>query len=328
MRDPTVEVAVLETARGGLLRSGLGFDGSDVGVVINVQADHLGIGDIDTVEDLARLKSVVVKTVLPNGYAVLNADDPLVVAMAADLEAKIAYFSMNPDNPLIHSHIEQGGLAAVYEGGYLTILKGDWKLRIEEAVNVPLTLGGRAAFMIQNSLAASLAAFAQDVPIEQIRQALASFVASSEQTPGRMNLFDLGKFHALVDYAHNPAGFKAIADFIQKWEGESIGIIGAPGDRRDEDIIELGQLAANMFDRIFIKEDKDLRGREPRVVANLLRQGIAEINDDIPCITILDETEALTAALDSAPQSSLVVVFPDKVDSAIAIIEARKSKML
>ena len=328
LRDPTVEVAVLETARGGLLRSGLGFDGSDVGVVINVQADHLGIGDIDTVEDLARLKSVVVKTVLPNGYAVLNADDPLVVAMAVDLEAKIAYFSMNPDNPLIHSHIEQGGLAAVYEGGYLTILKGDWKLRIEEAVNVPLTLGGRAAFMIQNSLAASLAAFAQDVPIEQIRQALASFVASSEQTPGRMNLFDLGKFHALVDYAHNPAGFKAIADFIQKWEGESIGIIGAPGDRRDEDIIELGQLAANMFDRIFIKEDKDLRGREPRVVANLLRQGIAEINDDIPCITILDETEALTAALDSAPQSSLVVVFPDKVDSAIAIIEARKSKML
>ena len=328
LRDPTVEVAILETARGGLLRSGLGFDGSDVGVVINVQADHLGIGDIDTVEDLARLKSVVVKTVLPNGYAVLNADDPLVVAMAADLEAKIAYFSMNPDNPLIHSHIEQGGLAAVYEGGYLTVLKGDWKLRIEEAVNVPLTLGGRAAFMIQNSLAASLAAFAQDVPIEQIRQALASFVASSEQTPGRMNLFDLGKFHALVDYAHNPAGFKAIADFIQKWEGESIGIIGAPGDRRDEDIIELGQLAANMFDRIFIKEDKDLRGREPRVVANLLRQGIAEINHDIPCITILDETEALTAALDSAPQSSLVVVFPDKVDSAIAIIEARKSKML
>jgi len=328
LRDPTVEVAVLETARGGLLRSGLGFDGSDVGVVINVQADHLGIGDIDTVEDLARLKSVVVKTVLSDGYAVLNADDPLVVAMAADVEAKVAYFSMNPDNPLIHSHLEQGGLASVYEGGYLTILKRDWKLRIEEAVNVPLTLGGRAAFMIQNSLAASLAAFTQDVPIEQIRQALASFVASSEQTPGRMNLFDLGKFHALVDYAHNPAGFKAIADFIQKWEGESIGIIGAPGDRRDEDILELGQLAANMFDRIFIKEDKDLRGRAPRVVANLLRQGIAEVNDDIPCITILDETEALTAALDSAPQSSLVVVFPDKVDSAIAIIEARKSKML
>ncbi len=327
LRDPTVEVAVLETARGGILRSGLGFDGCDVGVVMNVQADHLGIGDIDTIDDLARLKSVVVKTALPSGYAVLNADDPLVVAMAQEVQAKVAYFSMNPDNPLIASHIAQGGLAAVYEEGYLTILKGDWKLRIEEAVNVPLTLGGRAAFNIQNSLAASLAAFTQDVQIEQIRQGLATFVASSAQTPGRMNLFDLGKYHALVDYAHNPAGFKAIADFIQKWEGEAIGVIGAPGDRRDEDIIELGQLAAGMFSRIFIKEDKDLRGRKPRVVADLLRQGIEEVNGNIPCITILDEAEALTAALDSAPQSSLVVVFPDKVDAAIAIIEARKSKL-
>jgi len=327
LRDPTVEVAVLETARGGILRSGLGFDGCDVGVVMNVQADHLGIGDIDTIDDLARLKSVVARTALPSGYAVLNADDPLVVAMAKEVKAKVAYFSMNPDNPLITAHVAQGGIAGVYEEGYLTILKGDWKLRIEEAVNVPLTLGGRAAFNIQNSLAASLATFIQDVQIEQIRLGLATFVASSAQTPGRMNLFNLGKYHALVDYAHNPAGFKAIADFIQKWEGEAIGVIGAPGDRRDEDIIELGQLAAGMFSRVFIKEDKDLRGRKPRAVADLLRQGVEEVNSNIPCITILDEAEALTAALDSAPQSSLVVVFPDKVDAAIGIIEARKSKL-
>jgi cyanophycin synthetase len=327
LRDPTVEVAVLETARGGILRSGLGFDGCDVGVMMNVQADHLGIGDIDTIEDLARLKSTVIKTALPNGFAILNAEDILVVAMAKEVQSKIAYFSMNPDLPLIKSHVSQGGLAAVYEEGYLTILKGDWKLRIEEAVNVPLTLGGRAAFNIQNALAASLAAFTQDVQIEQIRQGLATFIASSEQTPGRMNLFDLGKYHVLVDYAHNPAGFKAIADFIQKWEGEAVGVIGAPGDRRDEDIIELGQLAAKMFGRIFIKEDKDLRGREPRAVADLLRQGVQAIDSNILCITILDESEAIIAALDSAPQSSLVVVLPDKVDSAIAIIESRKSKL-
>ncbi|NUN63362.1 cyanophycin synthetase [Pseudanabaena biceps] len=328
LRDPTVEVAILETARGGILRSGLGFDGCDVGVVMNVQADHLGIGDIDTIEDLARLKSTVAKTVLPTGYAILNAEDPLVVAMAQEVGSKVAYFSMNPELPLIKSHIAAGGLAAIYEDGFLTIVKGDWKLRIEEAVNVPLTLGGRAAFNIQNSLAASLAAFTQDVQIEQIRQGLATFVASAAQTPGRMNLFDLGKYHALVDYAHNPAGFKAIAEFIQKWEGEAIGVIGAPGDRRDEDIVELGQLAAAMFSRIFIKEDKDLRGREPRVVADLLRQGVEEINSNIPCITILDEAEALTAALDSATQSNLIVVFPDKVDLAIGIIESRKSKLL
>ena len=328
LRDPTVEVAILETARGGILRSGLGFDGCNVGVVMNVQADHLGIGDIDTIEDLARLKSVVVKTALPSGYAVLNADDPLVVAMAQEVQAKIAYFSMYPSNPLIVSHLAEGGLAAVYEEGYLTIVKGDWKLRIEEAVNVPITLGGRAVFNIQNALAASLAAFTQDVQIEQIRQGLDTFVASSTQTPGRMNLFNLGKYHVLLDYAHNPAGFKAIAEFIQKWEGKAIGVIGAPGDRRDEDIVELGELAANMFSRIFIKEDKDLRGREPRVVADLLRQGVTSVNADLLCITILDEAEAITAALDSAPQSSLVVVFPDKVDAAIAIIESRKSKLL
>lgn len=143
-----------------------------------------------------------------------------------------------------------------------------------------------------------------------------------------MNLFNLGKYHVLLDYAHNPAGFKAIAEFIQKWEGKAIGVIGAPGDRRDEDIVELGELAANMFSRIFIKEDKDLRGREPRVVADLLRQGVTSVNADLLCITILDEAEAITAALDSAPQSSLVVVFPDKVDAAIAIIESRKSKLL
>ncbi|MBD2152329.1 cyanophycin synthetase [Pseudanabaena sp. FACHB-1277] len=327
LRDPTVEVAVLETARGGILRSGLGFDACDVGVVMNVQADHLGIGDIDTIEDLARLKSVIAKTAMPSGYAVLNAEDPLVAAMAKDVVAKIAYFSMQPDHPLVQNHIQQGGLAAIYENGFITIVKGDWKIPVAEAVNVPLTLGGRAAFNIQNAMAASLAAFAQGVKVEEIRQGLSTFVASSTQTPGRMNLFDLGKFHALVDYAHNPAGFKAIAEFIQKWEGEAVGVIGAPGDRRDEDIIELGQLAAGMFSRIFIKEDKDLRGRAPRVVADLMRQGVESVNPNLLCITILDEAEALVAALDSAPTNGLVVVFPDKVDQAISIIESRKSKI-
>jgi cyanophycin synthetase len=318
---------VLETARGGILRSGLGFDACDVGVVMNVQADHLGIGDIDTIEDLARLKSVIAKTAMPSGYAVLNAEDPLVAAMAKDVVAKIAYFSMQPDHPLVQNHIQQGGLAAIYENGFITIVKGDWKIPVAEAVNVPLTLGGRAAFNIQNAMAASLAAFAQGVKVEEIRQGLSTFVASSTQTPGRMNLFDLGKFHALVDYAHNPAGFKAIAEFIQKWEGEAVGVIGAPGDRRDEDIIELGQLAAGMFSRIFIKEDKDLRGRAPRVVADLMRQGVESVNPNLLCITILDEAEALVAALDSAPTNGLVVVFPDKVDQAISIIESRKSKI-
>ncbi len=324
LRDPTVEVAVLETARGGILRSGLGFDGCDVGVVLNVQADHLGLGDVDTIEDLAHLKSVVPASVFPSGYAVLNADDPLVAAMAQKVQAQVAYFSMQPDNPVVQAHIAQGGLAATYENGYLSILKGDWTLRIEQAANIPVTLGGKATFMIQNALAASLAAFAQGVRIEDIRAALATFVASARQTPGRMNLFNLGTFHVLLDYAHNPAGYRAIADFINAWNGERIGVVGAPGDRRNEDIEELGVLSAEMFDRAIVKEDSDRRGRAPDEVAGLLRRGLTSASPNFPHRTILDEVEAIETALAEAPNGSLVVIFPEKVERAIEIIESRQ----
>jgi cyanophycin synthetase len=157
LQDATVEVAVLETARGGLLRSGLGFEAANVGVVLNVAADHLGIGDIDTIDQLANLKSVVAESVYPDGYAVLNADDVRVAAMAEKTKANIAYFTMNPDSDLVRKHIQKGGVAAVYENGYLSIVKGDWTHRIERAENIPLTMGGRAPFMIANALAASLA---------------------------------------------------------------------------------------------------------------------------------------------------------------------------
>lgn len=324
LQDPTVEVAVLETARGGLLRSGLGFNECDVAIVLNVAADHLGIGDIDTVEDLAHLKSIVPETARPNGYAILNADDPLVVSMAERVKAQIAYFSMNPDNAILREHTQNGGLAAVYENGYLSILKGDWTLRIEQAVNVPLTMGGRALFMIANALAASLAAFAHGIKIEDIRTALATFQASVGQTPGRMNLFNLGNFHAMVDYAHNPHSFEALGSFVKNWPGERIGVVGGPGDRRDQDFVTLGKLAAGMFDRILIKEDDDTRGRPKGDGAKLILQGIEEANQPtIAHETILNETQAVNIALDSAPKGSLVVIFPESVTRAISLIETR-----
>ncbi|MBD2020931.1 cyanophycin synthetase, partial [Leptolyngbya sp. FACHB-36] len=324
LQDPTVEVAVLESARGGILRSGLAFSACDVGVVLNVAADHLGLGDIETIEQMAQVKSVVAETVMPNGYVVLNADDPLVSQMASRVKAQIAYFSMQPDNSLIRSHTQRGGLAAVYENGYLSILKGDWTLRIEQAVNVPLTLGGRAPFMIANALAASLAAFAQGVRIEDIRAALATFQASTQQTPGRMNLINLGRFHALVDYAHNPHSYEALAGFVQNWTGERIGVVGGPGDRRDEDFVTLGRLAAQMFNRILIKEDDDTRGRPRGDAARLITQGIEAVNPACPHETILDETTAINTALDSAPIDSLVVVLPESVTRAISLIDARR----
>ncbi|MGG6263712.1 cyanophycin synthetase [Leptolyngbya sp. AN03gr2] len=326
LQDPTVEVAVLESARGGILRSGLAFNACDVGVVLNVAADHLGLGDINTIDEMARVKSVVAESALPKGYVVLNADDPLVSAMASRATAQIAYFSMNPENELIRSHTQRGGLAAVYENGYLSILKGDWTLRIEQAIHVPLTLGGRAPFMIANALAASLAAFAQGVRIEDIRAALMTFQASSKQTPGRMNLFSLGHFHVLIDYAHNPHSYQALGGFVQNWkEGERIGVIGAPGDRRDEDFVLLGQLSSELFDRIIIKEDDDNRGRDRGNTATFIEQGLQATKPEARYETILDETTAIQTALDSATPGSLVVILPESVTRAIKIIEERNA---
>ncbi|MBD1872268.1 cyanophycin synthetase [Nodosilinea sp. FACHB-131] len=323
LQDPTVEVAVLETARGGILRSGLAFKDCDIGVVLNVAADHMGLGDIETLEDMAHLKSVVAETVRPSGYAVLNADDSLVAAMAQKVKSQVAYFSMDPHNELVRKHSQQGGLAAVYEQGYLSILKGDWLLRIEQADKVPLTMGGKAPFQIANALAASLAAFAQGVDIGYIRQALHTFEASTDQTPGRMNLFNLGRFHALVDYAHNPASYEALGGFVKNWPGKRIGVVGGPGDRRDDDFITLGKLAAQMFDDIVVKEDDDTRGRGRGDAAKWIIHGIEEGVGHASYRTILDETEAINTALDSAEDGSLVVILPETVTRAIALIKAR-----
>ena len=324
LEDPTVEVAVLETARGGILRSGLGFDMANVGVVLNVSADHLGIGDIDTIEQLANLKSVVAEAVFPDGYAVLNADDHRVAAMAQKTKANVAYFTMNPDAELVRQHVQQGGVAAVYENGYLSIVKGDWTHRIERAENIPLTMGGRAGFMIANALAASLAAFVQDVTIEQIRAGLKTFRASVSQTPGRMNLFNLGKYHALVDYAHNPASYEALGSFVRNWTtGERIGVVGGPGDRRDEDFVTLGKLSAEIFDYIIVKEDDDTRGRSRGSAADLITNGITQVNPNCRYESVLDETTAINQALDMAPDNSLVVILPESVSRAIKLIKLR-----
>ena len=324
LKDPTVEIAVLETARGGILRSGLAFNQCDVGVVLNVAADHLGIGDIDTIEQMAKVKSVVAEVVSAEGYAVLNADDPLTVSMAEKVKGRVAYFSMSPDNPIIHDHIRRGGMAAIYENGYLSILEGEWTLRIEEAVNIPVTMQGMAPFMIANALAACLATFVQGIDIELIRQGVRTFKPSVAQTPGRMNLFDLGHHHALIDYAHNPAGYEAVGGFVGNWSGEKVGVVGGPGDRRDDDLILLGKLSALMFDRIIVKEDNDTRGRRRGEVADLILRGISQENASLRPEVILDETEALEKALSTVSEGGLVVIFPESVTQAIDLIEKHR----
>lgn len=329
LRDPTVEIAVLETARGGLLRAGLGFDGCDIGVVMNVTADHLGLKDINSLEDMARVKSIVPESVFQKGFAVLNADDRLVLKMRENLRCKVALFSMDGNNPFIKDHIEKGGIACVVDDNYIALLKGQWKLRVEKVINIPLTYSGRATFMIQNVLAATLASYIlQGVSIEDIRFGLTSFVPSVTQTPGRLNMIDVGNFTVLIDYAHNPAGIEALSKFVEKMPNKiKTGVIGGTGDRRDDDIKSLGSLAAKMLTNIIIREDENLRGREEGAIPKLVLEGIRNEKPDIPVKIIEDEVEAINFALKNAKKNELLVMLPDDIPRAIELVNKFRDKL-
>lgn len=321
LKDPLVDMAVLETARGGLVRSGLGFEHCDVAIVTNVAADHLGLKDIHTLEELAHVKSTVPRSVRQDGYAILNADDELVMAMRKQCTSKIALFSLDENNRLLRQHCKLGGLAAVYENGFITISKGEWKLRIEKAVNVPLTYGGKAVFNIQNVLPAVLAAFVRGVKIEELREALMTFVPSATQTPGRMNLFQFRNFQVIVDYAHNPHGFEALGKFLSKVpDSPKIGVIAGVGDRRDEDTVNLGRLSAQMFDEIIIRQDRNLRGKSDDEIIALMVKGIQEIDPKKKYTIIKKEDEAIRHAIGTAPKGSFITLCSDVVPDALALV--------
>jgi cyanophycin synthetase len=321
LRDPTVNFAVLETARGGLLRAGLGFSTCDVGIVTNVAADHLGLKGIHTIEQLAKVKGVIPESVRPEGYAILNADDDLVYNMRAELKCNVALFSMDEENPKIKRHAKSGGISAIYENGYITICKGEWKLRIVKAVNVPLTMGGRATFMIQNILPAVLSAFVQNVKIEDIKVGLESFIPSPSQTPGRLNFFEFKNFNVLLDYAHNPAGLRALQKLIERMDGKpKVGIIAGIGDRRDEDNMEIGQIAAEMFDEIIIRQDKNLRGKTDTEIIELLKRGIERVDPKKKYMVIPSENEAIKYAIKNVTKGSLIVLCSDVIPDALDLV--------
>jgi len=327
LKDPTVDFAVLECARGGILRSGLGFHNCDIAIVTNIAEDHLGIGDIDTIEQLARVKAVVPESVLPGGYAILNADDKLVAGMTKDLRCKHAFFSMDENNPIIKAHTTAGGLAAIYENDYVTICKGTWKIRVEKAINIPLTFGGKAAYNIANVLPVILAAFIRNYKIEDMRLALATFIPGPTQTPGRMNIFNFKNFQVMVDYAHNTAGFEAIADMLSKVNAtEKVGVIAGVGDRRDEDTTNLGKVAAKMFDTIVIRQDKNLRGKTEQEIIDLISNGVKEVNPSKEIITIKKEKEAIEYVIKNAKKGSFITicsdVVPDALDQIMKLKEA------
>ncbi|MGZ3880701.1 MAG: cyanophycin synthetase [Flavisolibacter sp.] len=327
LKDPLVEYAVLECARGGILRSGLGFDQCDCAVVTNVAEDHLGLEGIDSLEKLAKVKSVLPETVCSTGYAILNADDDLVYAMKDGLNCKIALFSMYADNVRVEEHCSKGGLAAVYENGYLLLRTGNHLIPIEEARNVPLTFGGKAEFNIANALAASLAAYTNKIKLNIIREVLQNFVPSHEMTPGRVNVFDFGDFNVVLDYAHNPHAVKAIGKFINSFGAKTkVGIITGVGDRRDQDIIALGEESAQIFDEIIIRHDEDMRGRTIEDVENLITKGVVNINPNIPITYSMTECEAVDYAIDHALPNSVIVVLTEKIKQVTECVSRHQKK--
>ena len=322
LKDPTVEFAVLETARGGILRSGLGFSRCDIGIITNIQEDHLGLSDIHTLDDLARVKATVVRSIKKDGWAILNAEDDQCLKIANELSCNIAYFSMDENNPKVKEFAKEGKIVAVYENGFITIKKGEWKIRVERATHVPLTMGGKAKFMIANVLAATLAAYLQGFKTEDISLSLQTFIPSAAQTPGRMNIFEFKKFKVLIDFAHNPSGYKGIEEYLSSVEAtKKIGIIAGVGDRRDEDIKECATIAARMFDHIIIRQEKYLRGRTEEEIIGLIMEGIADSGRTITTEIITKEVEAIKHAMDTAEDGAFITALSDVVTNAINIVQ-------
>jgi cyanophycin synthetase len=320
LRDPSVNAAVMETARGGILRSGLGYQRSNVSACLNIAADHLGLKGVDTLEDLAEVKRVVVE--VAQDAAVLNADDVHCLQMADHCNAeKLCYVTMNRSHPLVREHIKAGGTALVLEQG----INGNMiTLYDDHGHNIPLlwthlipaTLEGRALHNVQNAMFAAALAYHMHIDLEDIRHGLRTFDSTFFQSPGRLNVYDKHPFKVILDYAHNPAAVKMVCDVVDRYEigGRKIVVLTMPGDRRDEDILEVAGVAAGHFDHYICRRDDNLRGRSPREVPELLRQGLLAAGVPDEQIEIIEsEEQANQKALDMALGGDLLLILADQV---------------
>jgi cyanophycin synthetase len=324
LRDPTVDVAVLECARGGILREGLAFDRCDVGAVLNVQPDHLGLKGVNTLEDLAAVKSVVTESVSRRGVSVLNADDPLTLRMARHAGGRVCWFSMRggEETPgFLLKHVGDGGLACLYDPatGAIELHDGGDTSRVCLARDIPATLEGQAAFNIQNALAASAMAYAAKVDPAAIGAALMSFRSTYEQNPGRLNVHDAHGFRVIMDYAHNPEGLRALGRMVSAIKPEqsrSIAMLSVPGDRRNEEILAMGEIGAEYFDHLVFRETPDNRGRPAGEVIRLMTEGAQKTGFDMARIEgVHREEDAVAVCLDKARPGDLVVLTPTRVDA-------------
>ena len=317
LRDPSVDAAVMETARGGMLRSGLGFQECNVTACLNVSADHLGLRGIDTLEQLAEVKRIPVE--IAKDAAVLNADDPLCLQMADHTEAeRISYVTMNPAHPLVKRHIQAGGQAFVLEQGMnghmITIYDNEMHTPLVWTHLIPATVEGRALHNVQNAMFAAALAYNMGISLEDIRQGLRTFDSTFFQAPGRMNIYDEHPFRVILDYAHNPAAVKAMCGLVDRFKakGKRIVVLSAPGDRRDEDIRQIAEIASSHFDHFICRCDDNRRGRGKDEIAVMLKNRLLEKGVSADRIEVIpDEQEANSRALEMAEPNDLILMLAD-----------------
>jgi cyanophycin synthetase len=323
LRDPAVEVAVLETARGGILRGGLGYDRADVAVVTNIGPDHLGQDGIETLEDLFWVKSLVVEAVKQDGFVILNADDPFAPKFARRARGQVVYFSLNENNLLVRRHLGTGGHAVFVKDGSVYFGHGEDAVRVIDLKGIRAGVGGRALHNLENALAAAAAAWVAGLSPALIRRGLRSFGTHLDHNPGRLTIRRVGKVTVIVDFGHNAPAFRRVSEFARTLKPRRVlGVIGVPGDRCDEQIVAAGEAAGAGFNEVFIKEDRDLRGRAPGETARLLyvgarRAGLAAASLNI----VLEETAAARCALHRACPGDVVVIFYEELEPVLRVLE-------
>lgn len=323
LRDPRAEAAVLETARGGILRAGLGFDRCDVALVTNIaEGDHLGIGDIETVEQLARVKRAIVDVVAPDGHAILKADDPLVVEMASYCPGSIIYFARDNHHPVIVEHRGRGGRAAFVRDRRIILAEGSQEIPLVSLENVPLTHGGLVGFQVENALAVAAAAWVLGVPCEVILAGLETFVADFEHTPGRFNLFDFNGATVILDYGHNTSSLASLLETFEPLPHKfRSAVYSAAGDRRDSDMIRQAELLGDAFDRVILFEEENcIRGRAPGEINAIFRKGLTGRRRIKHIEEVQGALAALEHALASARPGELLLIQVDLVDETMELM--------
>jgi cyanophycin synthetase len=309
--DKSVDAAVLETARGGILRRGLGYDKADVGVITNISEDHLGLDGINTIEDLVSVKSLVVEAIKDNGYAILNATDQNVMQLIDRVKANIIFFSLTGENSIIKKQISENKKCVFCSDGNICYFDGNTEHKMIQISEIPISLGGKLIYNVENTMAAISACIGLNINTNEILAGIYSFLPNADQNPGRFNVYKVNNFKVVVDYGHNIEAYKATIKSLKKLDGKRlVGVIGVPGDRTNKSIIELGKIAAEGLDFIYIKEDIDKRGRKNYEVAQLLEQGVrlgGKPKDNYRII--LNEGEALGAAIRNAKEGDIIIVF-------------------